>query len=178
MNSVVAKKPDNPGPAERARRQAAAARLREAIAYRGVPSQAQVAAMASIGTQAIGDALAGLRKTDSKTWRKLAVALRHQMYWLTTGLGERFMSEAEAEAEALELKMHSQARLVPVSSDGVERWLAQWGDLLKITPTERERLHRVPWPDPTRRYSDMVYKGVLDALRLAQQNPSPDHDQP
>lgn len=178
INCRVPKRPvEDPTPEEIERRRDAAVRLREAVAYCGSPSTAKLAATATLSRGTVDDALEGARKTDSKTWQKLAVVLRHRVLWLQHGHGERFMTEAEAQALALELKIQSQSRLAPVSSDGLARWLTEWGDLLSITPFEREWMHRVQWLDPAQRYSDMVYKSVLDALRMMQEKSAPRLDQ-
>jgi hypothetical protein len=178
MNCGVPKRRQaEPTPTERVQMAERAGRLQQAIQELGT-SVGALARAANLNTETVHDALNGIRRTDSRTWRKLGAVLRHQHLWLQHGMGERRMSEEEAVAELSELKLQSQTKLAPVSSAGVERWLTHWGELLSVTPEERDWLHKFQWLDPSQQYGDMVYKSVLDAYRMMKAKPTQREDSP
>lgn len=179
MNIGVSKRrQDEPTPEERRRRAERGERLRQAMRDRDDISLGALARAANLNPGTVIDARDGLRATDPKTWRKLGAVLRHRHLWLQHGVGERYMTEDEAVSELAELKLQSQTKLMPVSSDGVDRWLTQWGELLSITPAEREWLHKIPWPDPACQYPDLAYKAALDTYRMMRAKIAADEDSP
>jgi hypothetical protein len=169
MNIGVSRhRPDEPTQEELRRRIQRGERLRQAMRDCDDISLGALARAANLNPGTVIDARDGTRASDPKTWRKLGAVLRHNHLWLQHGVGERYMTEEEAALELADLRLQSQAKLVPVSSHGVDRWLTHWGELLAITPAEREWLHRIPWPDPGHQYPDMAYKAALDTYRMMQ----------
>jgi hypothetical protein len=135
------------------------------MAERGFASVDPLARAADMHRETVTDALAGQRRPQDKTLRKLCVVLRRRLFWVLTGEGESRLSEAEAEEEWAKLRAPSDPALLPVSSLGIDRWLTDTLEGRRTTAAEREWLRKFPWPQPQTRYPDLVYSVLTNTYR-------------
>lgn len=117
----------------------------------------ELSRLSGLDRKTITDMMDGLRAPRKTTFQRACEAMGANPHFILWGAEPMLVPAGEPVQFAAE-RPPSTSHLQPVQLPGVERWLADHGE---VSPDERSWLRTAQFPMPHTKYPDMVYRVLL-----------------